>query len=126
MARSDRFQAGVIYHHSLFPDSRELPGLDAPLLCHNGTHDDSTPKEEVEAFTRTLDRLDKQYELHWYEGMGHSFAQITPDADVPTTQRAAADLSQVRSFEFLWRQLGSAPDRAPVVLPQPEVPVGID
>ena len=41
----------------------------------------------------------------WYDGMGHSFAQITPDAEVPAAQRAAATLSEQRSFEFLWREL---------------------
>jgi hypothetical protein len=60
----------------------------------------------VEAFAKTLDRYDKDYEICWYEGMGHSFAQITPDADVPAAQRAAATLSEKRTFEFLWHELG--------------------
>jgi len=106
VARSDKFQAGVVYHHSLFPDARELEGIQCRLLCHYGTNDHSTPREEVDAFTKTLDRYDKDYEICWYDGMGHSFAQITPDAEVPTAQRAAADLSEKRSFEFLWRELG--------------------
>ena len=106
LGRTDRFQTGVIYHHSLFPDARELEGIRCRLLCHYGTEDHSTPREEVEAFTRTLDRYDKDYEVCWYEGMGHSFAQITPDAEVPPVQRAAATLSEKRTFEFLWRELG--------------------
>src|SRR5207247_9845110 len=107
-ARTRGFQAGVIYHQSLFPDTRELEGIQCRLLCHYGTSDHSTPREEVDAFTRALDRLDKEYELHWYEGMPHSFAQITPDATVPPQQRAASDLSYERSFEFLPPALGSA------------------
>lgn len=107
-ARTDKFQAGVIYHHSLFPDARELESIRCRLLCHYGTNDHSTPREEVEAFTKALDRYDKDYEVCWYEGMGHSFAQITPDAQVPAAQRAAATLSEQRSFEFLWRELGAA------------------
>jgi dienelactone hydrolase len=107
MARTNRFQAGVVYHQSLFPDVRELEHINGRLLCHYGTNDHSTPREEVDAFTRALDRFDKDYELHWYEGMGHSFAQLAPDADVPREQRLAATLSEDRSFEFLWRQLGS-------------------
>jgi hypothetical protein len=71
----------------------------------------------VEAFTRALDRLGTAYELHWYEGMGHSIAQITPDADVPPAQRAAADLSHRRSFEFLQRELGASTGR--VTTPEP-------
>ncbi len=105
-AHTDAFQAGVIYHQSLFPDMRDLEGIDCALQCHYGTADHSTPRTEVEAFTRTLDRLGKPYELHWYENMGHSFAQITPDDDVPAAQRSAANLSYRRSFEFLRRKRG--------------------
>ncbi len=112
-ARTDAFQAGVVYHQSLFPDVRELEGIDCKLQCHYGTEDHSTPRIEVEAFSRALDRLGKTYELYWYEGMGHSFAQITPDAGVPADQRQASNLSYERSFEFLRRELGGhAPGEA--------------
>jgi carboxymethylenebutenolidase len=104
--RTQRFQAGVVYHQSLFPDPVELQGIECRLQCHYGTDDHSTPREEVDAFTKALDHYDKEYEVHWYEGQGHSFAQITPDASVSREQRAAADLSQERAFEFLWRELG--------------------
>jgi carboxymethylenebutenolidase len=106
--RTDAFQAAVVYHHSLFPDPRELEGIRCKLQGHYGTDDHSTPREEVEAFTAALDRLGKPYELHWYEGMPHSFAQIAPDKDVPAARRAAADLSYARSFEFLHRELAGA------------------
>ncbi len=106
LARTDAFHAGVIYHQSLFPDMRELAGIDCRLQCHYGTDDHSTPRSEVDAFTRMLDRLGKSYELHWYENMGHSFAQITPDDDIPAAQRSAADLSYTRAFEFLRAELG--------------------
>lgn len=104
-ARSDAFSAGVIYHQSLFPDPRELEGISCRLQCHYGTEDHSTPKAEVDAFTRALDALGTPYECHWYEGMGHSFAQITPDADVPAEQHAASDLSYERSYAFLHQEL---------------------
>ena len=106
-ARSSQFQAAVIYHQSLFPDARELQGIKGRLQCHYGTEDESTPREEVEAFVRALDQYGVQYEVHWYEGMGHSFAQITPDAEVPPARRAATDLSYERSFEFLRKELGT-------------------
>jgi len=106
VGRTDAFQACVVYHQSLFPDERELATINCKLQCHCGTEDHSTPRPEVEAFTHALDRFGKAYELHWYEGMGHSFAQITPDADVPADQRAATNLSYARSFEFLHAELG--------------------
>lgn len=109
--RTDRFQAGVVYHQSLFPDPRELEGITCRLQCHYGTHDESTPREEVDAFRKNLDLLKTGYELHWYEGMGHSFAQITPDADVPSAQKAASDLSYERSFAFLRKELDPRPDQ---------------
>ncbi len=107
-ARSNAFDAGVIYHQSLFPDPRELEHITCKLLCHYGTEDHSTPREEVDAFVRVLERLGKAYELHWYQDMGHSFAQIAPDADVPEARRAASDLSYERSFAFLKDELRAA------------------
>jgi len=104
-ARTDDFQAGVVYHQSLFPDVRELEAINCKLQCHYGTEDHSTPRTEVEGFTQALDRFGKAYELYWYEGMGHSFAQITPDAEVPADRRAATNLSYARSFEFLHASL---------------------
>ncbi len=104
-ARTREFQAAVIYHQSLFPDPRELEKIACRLQCHYGTEDESTPRPEVEAFTKALDGYGVDYELHWYEGMGHSFAQITPDAQVPPERRAATELSQDRAFEFLHREL---------------------
>jgi carboxymethylenebutenolidase len=104
-ARSDKFQAGIIYHQSLFPDARELETIACKLQCHYGTEDESSPRSEVDAFTEALDRYGIAYELHWYEGMGHSFAQITPDAQVPPARRAATELSQNRCFEFLHAEL---------------------
>lgn len=120
--RTNRFQAGVVYHQSLFPDSAELEGIECPLQCHYGTNDHSTPREEVDSFTKALDGHGKDYEVHWYEGQGHSFAQITPDADVPAAQRAAADLSQERVFEFLWRTLGQAQEPKGAAQPAAEAP----
>ncbi len=104
-ARSDQFSAGVIYHQSLFPDVRELENIHCKLQCHYGTDDHSTPKDEVDAFTQALDTMDKEYECLWYENMGHSFAQVAPDADLPAERKAASDLSYDKSFEFLKREL---------------------
>lgn len=107
LSRSDRLQAGVIYHQSLFPDPRSLETIQAPLICHYGPLDRSTPREEVEAFAAALDACGKRYELHSYDGMGHGFAEPPPDEEVPPAQRAASDLSHDRSIDFLCRELGT-------------------
>jgi dienelactone hydrolase len=112
-AKTDRFQAGIIYHQSLFPDPRELQSITCKLQCHYGTEDESSPRAEVDAFTEALDRYGVSYELHWYEGMGHSFAQITPDAAVPPARRAATELSQDRCFEFLRTELAASQSSRP-------------
>lgn len=104
-ARSKAFSACIVYHQSLFPDEQELAHITCPIQGHFGTHDHSTPAIEVNAFNSALERLQKPYECHWYQDMGHSFAQVTPDADIPAEQKAASDLSYQRSFEFLHQHL---------------------
>lgn len=104
-ARSDAFDAVAVYHHSLFPDERELAHIACPILGHYGTADHSTPRDEVEDFRSSLERLGTRHELHWYEGMPHGFAQVPTDAELPPDQRAAVELSRSRTFEFLLTEL---------------------
>jgi carboxymethylenebutenolidase len=111
-ARSREFASTVIYHHSLFPDERELDSLDCPLQYHIGTNDHSTPKDEIDAFSAAMAARGKTFELHWYKDMEHSFAQIAPDAKVSAPRRAATDLSYDRSFAFFHRTLGRKPKKA--------------
>jgi len=99
LGRTDRFDPGVIYYQSLFPDPAELEGIDAKLLCHYGTADHSTPREEVERFRSTLDEYEKEYEICWYEGAGHSFLNPRSDSS-PGREQATTD-SLESSFEFL-------------------------
>ncbi len=68
---------------------------------------------DIAEVTRELDKIEdivfavRQLKgPHWYENMGHSFAQITPDADVPDAQRQASDLSYQRRFELFSTELG--------------------
>ncbi len=105
-ARSKEFQSAVIYHHSLFPDERELDTFDCPMQYHIGTNDHSTPKDEIDAFSAAMAARGKTFELNWYKDMEHSFAQIAPDAKVSAPRRAATDLSYDRSFAFFHRTLG--------------------
>ena len=103
LGRTDVFGAGVIYYHSLFPDPEELEGIDASLLCHYGAADHTTPREEVDAFTAALDRYEKQYEVAFYEGAGHSF--LNPGSDPLPAQQRAREASLERTFAFLREEL---------------------
>lgn len=103
LARTDQFQSGVIYYHSLFPDPQELEHIDCELLCHYGTEDKTTPKEEVEAFRSVLEGYDKQYEIAFYEGVGHAF--VNPGASPSAQHQKAITESLEKTFEFLRRLL---------------------
>ena len=112
LARSNAFSAGVVYYHSLFPDPEELSAISAPMMCHYGDADHTTPIEEIEAFRASLDRLGKEYELHMYAGVGHSF--LNPRQDSSARRVEAAALSLERTFAFFHARLGGAPAREPV------------
>ena len=103
LGRTDAFGAGVIYYHSLFPDEKELEGIDARLLCHYGAADQTTPREEVDAFTAALDRYEKRYEVAFYEGAGHSF--LNPGNNPSPAQQRAREASLDRTFAFLREEL---------------------
>ena len=105
LARTNTFRAGVVYYHSLFPDSEEVQDIRVPMMCHYGTKDHTTPIEEIEAFRETLDRYEKQYELFMYEGVGHSF--LNPNQDSSAQRAAAAAESLERTFAFFRRELGA-------------------
>ena len=105
LARTNTFGAGVVYYHSLFPDSEELEHIRVPMMCHYGTHDHTTPISEIEAFREALDRYEKQYELFMYEGVGHSF--LNPNQDSSERRAKAAEDSLERTFAFFRSHLGA-------------------
>lgn len=119
LARTNAFGAGVVYYHSLFPDSEELENIRVPMMCHYGTHDHTTPVSEIEAFRAALDRYEKQYELFMYEGVGHSF--LNPNQDSSERREKAAAESLERTFAFFRNHLG-APAPAAEQSETPETP----
>src|SRR3989304_6829362 len=46
LARTREFQAGVIHHHSVFPDPEELRGITCKILGHYEMEEEGTPREE--------------------------------------------------------------------------------
>ncbi|MBL75946.1 MAG: hypothetical protein CL763_03370 [Chloroflexi bacterium] len=118
LARSNTFSAGVIYYHSLFPDGAELETIDAPMMCHYGTNDHTTPIEEINAFRASLDSYKKEYELHMYEGVGHSFLNSKQDSS--PLRATAAEQSLERTADFFHLHLGTSNNRN-VRKPKPKV-----
>jgi len=104
LARTREFQAGVIYHHSLFPDPEELRGITCKILGHYGTEDETTPREEVASFKETLQRFGKKHEIVFYKGMGHGFVDSPLLRDSKERRRAAA-ASLVRTYRFFREEL---------------------
>ena len=111
LGRTSAFGAGVIYYHSMFPDPSELEGIQAKMLCHYGTLDKSTPREEVEAFRETLDGYGKEFEIVYHEGVGHAFLSPNQDSSASRANAAAASLEQ--SFAFLHAELGGRQPATP-------------
>ncbi len=104
LARTREFRAGVIYHHSLFPDPEELRGISCKILGHYGTADDTTPREEVESFRETLKRYGKKHEIVYYKGMKHGFVDSPLLKDSPE-RRAASSRSLTKTYRFLREEL---------------------
>lgn len=100
--RSDAFDAAVLFHHSIYPDPREIEKLACPVQGHYGLADTVTPLGEVKLFESQLQQLGKASEIHWYEGAGHGW--MNPRR--PNLYREEADrLSMQRTAEFFHTHL---------------------
>ena len=106
LSRSDRFNSGVIFYQSMFPDPAELAGITTKIQCHYGTSDHSTPEEEVARFRTEIDRLGIDNEVHFYDEIGHSF--LNPGQEDSLNREQAASLALERAFVFLTAELGGA------------------
>ena len=103
LARSRKFAAGVIFYQSLFPDPRELKGIQAPLQCHYGTEDRNTTKTEIEMFRDALTRYGKKFEIHMHEGAGHAFLNSSSSRN--EADRKAAEQAFLKSCRWLRKTL---------------------
>ncbi len=100
--RSASFSAAVVFHHSIYPDPREVEKLSCPLQGHYGLADDVTPLSEVRMFESQLQEFNKSAELHYYENAGHGWL----DAKKPESYRSdTAELSMQRTAEFFRKHL---------------------
>ena len=102
----DDLDASVIYYGRVTDDEDALRPVNAPILGLFGGEDEGIPVESVEAFSDSLERLRKDYEVYIYPGVGHAFANPTGrnyDAD-------AANDAWDKTLEFLGRHLLGSSD----------------
>jgi carboxymethylenebutenolidase len=66
--------AAVIYYGQVTDEEDRLSPLEVPILGLFGAEDRGIKVESVRRFEETLERLNKDYEIHIYEGAGHAFA----------------------------------------------------
>lgn len=70
----EEIDATVIYYGRLVTDSERLATLDMPILGLFGAEDTGIPVSSVREFEQALQELDKNVEIHVYDGAGHAFA----------------------------------------------------
>ncbi len=70
----DKIDATVIYYGELTADKEKLKKLDMPILGLFGSEDTAVPPEVVNEFEAALQDLDKEANIHIYEGANHAFA----------------------------------------------------
>jgi carboxymethylenebutenolidase len=71
-ARQPKLNAAVVYYGTAPKDKDELAKINAPVLgCYGG--DDARVTNTVDATKKEMEKLNKPYEPHVYEGAGHGF-----------------------------------------------------
>lgn len=101
----ERLDAAVIYYGQLVTEPDQLAELQMPVLGIFGAEDEVVPVATVEEFETTLDRLEKDAEIHIYENAGHAFANPSGDRYVPQ----AAEDSWQKTITFFSQHLQSQP-----------------
>jgi len=71
--------------------------------------DDVTPLSEVEEFRATLEKGNKEHEIHLYPGAGHAF---TNDMHPERYHAEATEISWTRTLEFLSKHLKNSPGKS--------------
>lgn len=100
--RSTGYNAAVLYHHSIYPDPKEVEKLNCPLQGHYGLADTVTPVSEVKNFESQLKQFKKSHEIYSYEGCGHGW--LNPHS-TQMYRPEAAKLSMQRTVEFFKKHL---------------------
>jgi len=73
----EQLGAAVIYYGQVTDDPDRLAPLEVPLLGIFAAEDRGIPVESVRVFGEVLESLDKEHEIHVFDGVGHAFANPT-------------------------------------------------
>lgn len=93
----DELDAAVIYYGQITDSEERLAPVNAPILGLFGENDRGVPAEDVRAFEATLEKLDKEYEIEIYSGVGHAFA----DPQASNYNAKTAEMAWARVVNFL-------------------------
>jgi carboxymethylenebutenolidase len=83
----DKIDATVIYYGELTANKEKLKKLDMPILGLFGSEDTAVPPATVDKFEAALQDLEKEANIHIYEGANHAFAN-------PSGERYDAEAAQ--------------------------------
>jgi carboxymethylenebutenolidase len=97
----EEVDATVIYYGHVTDDEERLDAIQSPILGLFAEDDRGIQVQSVRAFESTLNRLQKEADIHVYPGVGHAFAN-------PTGNRydaASASDAWDKTLEFLRAEL---------------------
>lgn len=100
----DKIDATVIYYGELTANKKRLKKLDMPILGLFGSEDTAVPPATVDRFEAALQDLEKEANIHIYEGANHAFAN-------PSGERYDAEAAQdawAKTVRFLAEHLKGA------------------
>ncbi len=105
MLYPEDLDAAVIYYGQVTDDEARLGPVEVPILGLFGSEDRGIKLQSVQQFEAALERLNKDYEIHVYEGAGHAFAN-------PSGRNFNAEYAEDawnRTLDFLRNRLASDP-----------------
>ena len=85
------------------PRAPTAPQLSCPLLGLFGAEDQYPSPDQVDELERALEKADKEFEFHTFEGAGHAFFAVNR----PSYRPEAANEGWERIGEFFGRTLAS-------------------
>ncbi len=109
----DDLDAVVIYYGQVTDNEERLAPITAPILGLFGLKDRGVTADSVRAFEAALEKLEKTYEIEFYDNVRHAFA----DPGASNYDAETAELAWVRVVDFLNEHLVGEPLLEPLAEP---------